>query len=256
MKFLNYLFLGLLAVFISCKSSKNITDASGIKSMSARKVAKKHVAANFNKKTIDAKYKVTYKDNDESIGFSVKMSLKKDEVIWIKGTKLITVFKAKITPTKVSFYSPYKKNYFEGDFSMLKELLGTEVNFYQLQNMLLGQSIEDVKKSKQEMIIANKSYQLSPKKQPELFDIFYWINPTNFKLNKQSLVSIEKNQRLDVNYKNYVSKKGTLLPKELLISAKENSKTTQIKMDLRSVAINTNVAMSFKIPKGYKEIKL
>ena len=49
--------------------------------------------------------------------------------------KFINVFKAKITPDKVRFYSPVEKKYFEGDFSMLEKLLGTKINFQQLQNL-------------------------------------------------------------------------------------------------------------------------
>ena len=117
--------------------------------------------------TVDAKLKVTYKDAQEDLGFSVRLKMIKDEVIWLKGTKIITVFKAKITPDKVSFYSPYKKNYLEGDFSMLKEMLGVDINFEQLQNLLLGQSIYNLKERKHEVQIIGNKYQLTPKKQAD-----------------------------------------------------------------------------------------
>ena len=47
---------------------------------------------------------------------------------------------------------------------MLRKILGTDINFEQLQNMLLGQSILNVKSQRQEVIIKDQSYQLSPKK--------------------------------------------------------------------------------------------
>jgi hypothetical protein len=256
MKFFKYIFLIGLIGFSSCKSSKKAVSVVDIKQMSARKVAKKHVAANFDEKTVDAKLKVNYKDTKEDLGFSVRMSIKKDEVIWLKGSKIITIFKAKITPTTVSFYSPVKKNYFEGDFTMLKKLLGTDINFQQLQNMLLGQAILDVKSEKQNVEIAEKAYQLSPKAQASLFDIFYWINPSHFKLNKQSLVNEFKNQRLDIAYPSYINNRGAYFPKEIKISAKGKNKYTRIDMSIKSVEFNTDLSMPFKIPRGYKEIKL
>lgn len=255
MKLLKYI-LVLSIAFISCKSNKSITSTKVVKQMSARRVAKKHVAENFEKRTIDAKLKVNYKDNNESLGFSVRMKIKKDEVIWLKGTKFITVFKAKITPTKVSFYSPYKKNYFEGDFSMLKKLLGTDINFKQLQNMLLGQAIFDVKSQRQNVEIIKNSYQLSPKKQPNLFDVFFYINPLHYKLDKQSLVNTFKNQRLDVSYPAYMNKENIVFPNKINILAKESTKFTNISMTVRSVNFNTNLNVDFSIPKGYKEIQL
>ncbi|CAM1362261.1 DUF4292 domain-containing protein [Tenacibaculum xiamenense] len=255
MKLLKYI-LPIIILFASCKSNKEAATSSAIKSISARKVAKKHVAENFHEKTVDAKLKVNYKDNKNGLGFSVRMKIKKDEVIWLKGSKLITIFKAKITPDKVSFYSPYKKNYFEGDFSMLRKILGTDITFKQLQNLLLGQAIIDVKSQRQSVEIANNSYQLSPKKQPNLFDLFFFINPNHYKLDKQSLVNVSKNQRLDISYPNYIRKKNIVFPNKINIYAKENTKFTNIDMTVRSVDFNTNLNLNFSIPKGYKEIQL
>ena len=247
------LFLG----FSSCKSSKNLTDnSSGVKRMSARKVAKKHISANFNKETVDARLKVNYKNLKEKIGFSVRMKIKKDEVIWLKGTKFITVFKAKITPSRVQFYSPFYKNYFDGDFSMLKKLLGTDINFQQLQNMLLGQSLFNVKAAKHKVEITDKSYQLSPKKQAELFDLFFYVNPKHYKLNKQSVVNTVKNQRLDILYPKYSETNNVLFPENININAKQKNKLTTINITTRSVTFNTNINVDFRLPKGYKEIKL
>lgn len=256
MKYFTILIMLFLSLS-SCKSSKSTTtNSTKFKEMSARKVAKKHVSSNFDKETISTRLKVNYKSSTEKIGFSVQMKIKKDEVIWLKGTKFITVFKAKITPEKVQFYSPFYKNYFDGDFSMLKKILGTDVNFKQLQNMLLGQSLLNVKSERQELEIDNKSYLLSPKKQSNLFNIFFYVNPTHFKLDKQSIVNLSKNQRLDIAYPKYLNKGGVLYPEKIDIVAKQSNKFTAIDIITRSVDFNTEVNVDFKMPNGYKEIKL
>ncbi|WBX76725.1 DUF4292 domain-containing protein [Tenacibaculum ovolyticum] len=243
--------------FSSCKSRKIASNnTTVIKEMSARRVAKKHISSNFDEKNIDARLKVNYNNTKEKVGFSVRMKIKKDEVIWLKGTKFITLFKAKITPTKVQFYSSLYKNYFDGDFSILKKLLGTDINFQQLQNMLLGQSLLNVRSQRQEVAISNKSYQLSPKKQSDLFNIFFYINPLHYKLNKQSIVNSIKNQRLDISYGKYSNKKGVLFPQKININAKQNKKFTNIDITTRSVEFNTKLNVDFRMPNGYKEIKL
>ncbi|WP_428743510.1 DUF4292 domain-containing protein [Tenacibaculum sp.] len=250
------LFIVLFLGFTSCKSTKKLTGKTVIKELSARKVAKKHIAANFNKETVDARLKVNYRSNKEEVGFSVRMKIKKDEVIWLKGTKLITVFKAKITPEKVQFYSPYKKIFFDGDFAMLKELLGTDINFQQLQSMLLGEALMDLKSERQDVVIQENSYQLSPKNQPSLFDLFFYVNPQHFKLNKQSIVNLEKNQRLDIIYPKYHKKNSTLFPEKINIKARESNKFTIIDITTKTVEYNTKLNIDFNIPSGYKEIQL
>ncbi|WP_233883248.1 DUF4292 domain-containing protein [Tenacibaculum piscium] len=241
----------------SCKSSKNsIENTNAIKEMSARNVAKKHTQANFKQKTVDAHLKIKYTNPTEKIAFSVRMKIEKGETIWLKGTKFITVFKAKITQNKIQFYSPLYKNYFDGDFKMLQKILGTTLNFNQLQNMLLGQSVLNVRDNRQNIAIHNNAYQLSPRKQAELFDIFFQINPKHYKLNKQSIVNTSKKQRLDISYPKYYNEKGVLFPQQIYIHTKEPKKFTNIDIITKSVAFNTNINIDFKIPKGYKEIKL
>ena len=256
MKLIKY-FVVFAVVFTSCKTKKNLMSANIIaKEMSAKKVARKHVASNFDKKSIDAKLKASFNNGKLKQSISVNMKIKKDEVIYLKGTKFITVFKAKITPTSVSYYSPYAKNYFEGDFSMLKKLLGTDINFNQLQNLLLGQSIMNVKEEKQNVIINDNSYVLSPENQANLFDIFFAVNPSHFKLDKQSIVNSLKNQRLDILYPTYTLKDDAVFPSEIKIKAKQANKFTNIDFILKSVEFNTDFDISFSIPKGYKQIKL
>lgn len=256
MKFVKY-FAAFVIVFASCKTKKNIMSSGSLaKEMSAKKVARKHTASNFDKNTVNARLKANFNNGKLKQSISVNLRMKKNEVIWLKGTKFITVFKAKITPTTVSYYSPYAKNFFEGDFSMLKKLLGTDINFDQLQNLLLGQSLLNVKEAKQNVTITDNSYVLSPEKQANLFDIFFAVNPSHFKLDKQSIVNSIKNQRLDIIYPSYNVVNDAIFPSEIQIKAKQSNKFTNIDFILKSVEFDTDFDTNFSIPKGYKQINL
>ena len=139
---------------------------------------------------------------------------------------------------------------------MLKKLLGTEINFEQLQNLLLGQSIQNVKEHKQHIIIEDNSYVLSPEIQANLFDIFFSVNPTHFKLDKQSIVNSLKSQRLDILYPSYNLVDDVVFPSEIKIKAKQAGKFTNIDFIVKSVEFNTDFDTSFSIPSGYKKINL
>ncbi len=255
MKYFKYvLFFPLF--FLSCKAKKNMIDANAIaKEMSARKVAKKHIAANFENKSLDSKLKVNFNNGKSKQSLSVQLKIKKDEVIYIRGTKLITIFKAKITPNSVSYYSPIAKNYFTGDFSMIKELLGVEINFEQLQNLFLGQSLQNLKKEKNDVYIENNTYVLSPEKQNILYDIFYSINPSHFKLDQQSIVNDENKMRLDINYPKYNLVDDIVFPKKINIIAKNEKRTTYIDIEYKSIIFDSDIFMSFKIPNAYKRLE-
>jgi hypothetical protein len=147
------------------------------------------------------------------------------------------------------------KNYFEGDFSLIKDLLGVEINFQQLQNLFLGQALLDLTEDKQDIEIVDKQYLLRPKVQNRLFDIFFAINPSHFKLNKQFLVNTEKELRLDVNYPSYDLIQGELFPSQINIKAKNTKSTTNIDLIYREVVFNKEVGMSFNIPNNYKPLR-
>jgi hypothetical protein len=231
-------------------------DANAVaKDISARKVAKKHVAVNFDKKTIDAKLKVNFDNEKTSQSLSVSMKIKKDEVIWLKGSKFITVFKAEITPTSVKYYSSIFKHYFEGDFSLIKTLLGVDMNFQQLQNLFLGQALLDTTEEKHTVEIVNNRYILSPETQTALFDIFFNINPAHFKLDEQSVINSEKELRLDIKYPSYNLINEVVFPSEIKVIAKNPKRVTSIDFLYKSVEFDTDVEMSFDIPNGYKRLE-
>lgn len=249
--------LVMLLVFSSCKSSRNIVKNTIVtKKLSARKVSKKHIANSFDKKTIDAKLKVAYRNDKEKYNLTVKLRIDKDKLIWInvvyKG--LILVARAKITPTSVSYYEKINKTYFKGNFELLKNILGTEVDFFQLQNMLLGQTIFDLKAQKYKSVVDQNSHLLSPVKQKSLFNILFWINPSHYKLDKQELRSVEKNQTLKVEYKSYTLIDGETFPKRIDIRAVGKQKLTTIKMDYKTVVFNKKISTPFRIPNGYKQV--
>lgn len=256
MRFVKYIVF-FVVVFASCKANKIALDANAVATkMSAKRVVKKHVATNFDKQTIDAKYNVAYNDGKKNQSIAVQLKIQKDEVIWLKGTKIINLFKAKITPEKVSFYTGIGNKYFEGDFSMLEKILGAEVNFNQLQNMFLGQAMLDLKTVKPTVEITDNAYVLTPEVQASLFNAFFTINPRHFKLEKQAIISNKKSQSLEIKYPGYKLVDGVIFPKEIKIEAKESQKLTTINFMLKSVEFNTQLNTSFKIPSSYKPIIL
>ena len=168
----------------------------------------------------------------------------------------IPVAKVLITPDRVAYYEKIKKTYFDGDFSLLSDFLGTEVDYQKIQNLLLGQSIMNMKDKKYDVDVDQFSYLLEPKKQEELFDIFFWLNPTNFKLDKQEVRQSIDQKRLTVSYKEYQKIDNTFFPKTIEVNAVEKTKRTLLDLEYRSVEFNKEVNFPFSIPSGYKEITL
>lgn len=259
MKYVKYLSI-LLLVLSACKTNKIVTDTTAIKEIPSRKIVKNHLANRFNASTLDSKIRVQYTnyrgDQRKRHSFTVRMRIKKDSVIWMRGSKLVTAFKIKITPNSFSYYSPLSKEYFEGDFALLKRVLGVEVNFSQLQDLLVGKSIFEMKGKRFQSEIEGKSYKLTPKTQEKLFNVFFKINQSHYKLNQLYLVNEEKNQSLRIDYNGYTELEGDYIPIKVIILAKEGERYTNINMSYSSLTLNKPVNVSYKVPSGYKRIEL
>ena len=103
--------------------------------------------------------------------------------------------------------------------------------------------------------IVNNRYVLSPEKQAELFDIFFTINPSHFKLEEQSIVNPVKNLRLDIKYPSYNLVDGVVFPSEINVKAKNSKSVTDIDFFYKSVVFDTDLNMSFNIPSTYKRLE-
>jgi hypothetical protein len=257
MKHFAKILIVILLVVTSCKSNKDLVNSSKINNISTKKIISNHYNNNFHQQTIYAKLNAKYSDKKTSASVSIKLRLEKDKTIWMSATKLgIPLAKVKITPNRVVYYEKLQRTYFDGDFSLLSKWLGTELDYEKVQNILLGQAVLNLKKGKYNSVIDKNSYQLSPKKDNELFGILFFMNPDNFKLDKQEIRHPEKQQLLSVSYPNYNKIKGEQFPKNIYIRASDNKNLTTIDIEYRSVEFNKELTFPFSIPKGYKEISL
>jgi hypothetical protein len=245
----------------SCKSNKATVEVGELKKMPSRKIVKKHLENTFAASTLDSKIRVRYTNNRgdqrKRHEFTVRLRMKKDSLIWMKGTKVVTAFKIQITPDSFSYYSPVSKEYFEGDFSILERLLGVKMTFNQLQDLLVGKSIFDMQGQKFDSEIDGKSYKLTPKVQEQLFNVFFKVNPNHYKLDQLFLESEKKDQTLRIDYNEYAKLKEDYIPTRMMINATEGEDAyTWIYMEYRSLTLNEPLNVRYRVPSGYKRIEL
>ncbi|WP_223032281.1 DUF4292 domain-containing protein [Hanstruepera marina] len=241
--------------FLGCKSTKSVTapGASDL-SLSTKEVIKAHTKQSPNFKTLQCKIKVIYTQDNKSQSHTITMRMQKDEVIWLNSA--LNLIRAKITPEKVSFYNKLDNTYFDGDFGYLSQLLGTELDFKKVQNLLLGDALFELDKTTHDMSIHNEAYLFQPKNQMRIFELFYIINPAHFKMDSQQLSQSNEARFLEIDYLSYQMVDKQSVPENLKIFVLEGDEETTIEMGFKSVSLNENLRYPFKIPSGFEEIIL
>ena len=253
MKYTFSILFCLVLLLSGCKSRTTATPED----LASAKIIDSYYDTHFEFETLAAKLKVRYKDEHTSQGVSVSLRMEKDKTIWMSASILgISLAKAKITPDHVQYYEKIDGTYFDGDFKLLSDLLGTDLNFKQVQAILLGQPLFDLTKGGYSAIAGQQNYLIVPKKQRDLFNLFFYLDAQRFTMQQQRLEQKDRNRELTISYGDYQAQEVGILPEEVLVRAKEGDKITEIDLEYRNVEINKEVSFPFEIPSGYKEIEL
>lgn len=243
-----------LLVISSCKTAKTIGEGEANLGLSAKQLIKENSKLTPNFKTLQAKLKITYSEGKKEQTHTVSFRMKKDDVIWISAP--FSLLRAKVTPKSVAFYNKLDNTYFEGNYKYLSDLLGTELDFQKVQNLLLGEAIFNLKDESYTLSLHENEYALQPKKQRELFEIFFLINPSHYKISSQQLSQTQELRHLQIDYKSYQDIENQKVPEIIKIVAVEKTEETSIRLEFKSVALNTELRFPFKIPSGFDKIEL
>ncbi|MBF32583.1 MAG: deoxyuridine 5'-triphosphate nucleotidohydrolase [Hyphomonadaceae bacterium] len=243
----------IIATALSCKSTKNVI-ASGEASdkLSAKQVIKQHEKNEADFKTMNARVEIDLIQGEKEQGHTFSFRMEKDKVIWLSAS--FGMARMMITPDKVQFYNKIDNEYFDGDYKLLSDVAGIDLDFNRVQNILLGQAITNLKDEPYQVAINENSYALQPKDQNALLELFYLINPSHFKMDSLQMFQQLKKRMLQVDYASYQEVDKQILPKNIRIIAVEDSDQVAITLEYKSVSLNEEVRFPFKIPAGYKEI--
>ncbi|MDB2606436.1 DUF4292 domain-containing protein [Zobellia sp.] len=251
---LRFMALVSLSFFLSCKTNKVLADGSVDGNLSAKSIVKNHYANATVFKTLSGKMRIDYSDGESSQGVSVSLRMEKDKAIWMSAP--LGMVKAYITPGRVTFYNKLQNEYFDGDFDYLSKFLGTKLDFEQVQNLLLGQALFNLREAKYDALVVNGDYQLKPKKAMELFKVIFEIEPKNFKMASQQLSQPLKKRLLQINYTDYQKIGKYILPQRIAVAAIEGDDRNTVDIEYRNIEFDQPMNFPYKIPKGFKEIIL
>lgn len=246
----------LALVVFSCKSKKVTTEIAD-ESLNTRRIISEHLKAEPNFKTMASRVQITYDDGKSKQRVNANFRIKKDEIIWMKASILgITVAKAMLTPDSVSIYETVSKRYFEGDYRFISSKLGVELNFKQVQALLLGQSTIELKPNAIIQSISDNKYILEPKIHHELFKQNVAIYPNNFKIANQTVEQVGQNRIFTLDYSDYQKVEEAYYPSDINLQSIDDKKIIRLHLQVRKVDVNPDLGFPYEIPNGYKQMQL
>ena len=244
----------IIVLLYGCGPGKNLTSTVGeIPEMRTKQILKKHIKQHAKFNTLQCKLKIELFQNSKAQSNTVTLRMDRGKTIWINA--FLNMIRIKITPDRVQMYNKIDKTYFDGDFSLIKQLLGIDLDFSNLENLLLGDTFFKHNSSSLNQVKDNSGYTLKPYKLDPTLNVLYRINPFYFKMKTQEISHLKEEIRLKVNYDDFQEINQQLIPSKMAITINEKQNNTFIRLNLKSVSLNQSIRFTFKLPKGYKLLK-
>jgi len=256
----SWYFLLLIVLFASCKSKAvfvdtkpNLAMAKEENVMNSEKIIQNHYNNKNDFSTLYIRSSAKYRDDKQSQNVSAEIKIKKGEKILVSIRFLgITMAKALITPKEVKYYEKINGTYFEGDYQSLSQWLGTDLDFNKIQNMLIGQPIDDLTKENYTSVVTDNFYKLNTIDNNTEKSFFF--DPEHYLLKKQEINQPEKDRAFEVNYPNFQDFASAILPASLFINAVQKKGKTEIAIDYNSITFNEDLSFPYSVPDGYDRI--
>ena len=250
-------YIGLASIFVlfSCTAKKTlVAEIVANKELTSEKIIEKHYDDKMSFSTLYIKSSASYKDDNKSQNVTAEIKVKKDEKILISIRFLgITMAKALITPNKVQYYEKINGSYFEGNYTTLSQWLGTELDFQKVQNMLIGESFDDLKIGKYDTVLEDKLYKLSASSNTGISKTFY-LGSETFLVKKQEISQTAQGRMLQVSYPERKEASEAFLPLRIAIEAIQNSGKTNININYNSVSFNEDLSFPYSVPESYERV--
>lgn len=250
-----FLTIIVLIFLASCKSKSVAVEAvKTTTQMSSNKIIENYNNNKLEFSTLYIKSDVEYADNKLSQQVTAEIKIKKDQQILVSVRFLgITMAKASITPTSVSYYEKMGGTYFEGDFSSLGQWLGTDLDYNKIQNMLLGRAIDDLEKGKYSESFVDQIYRLDNGSDSAIKKSFYF-DANTFRINKQEITQTAEGRMIQVGYSDEAVYKEATLPSKVQINTIQKKGKSRINLDYKTIAFNEELSFPYSVPNGYKRI--
>jgi len=251
--------IAILVLFLSlasCKTAQKAVVAEG--NAEEEKAVKEIIDGHYKNvkifKTLAVKASVDYKDKKTKQSVSADIRIKKDETILVSVRFLgITMAKAIITPTRVSYYEKINGTYFDGNYAALSKWLGTELDFTKVQNMLLGDAIYDLSKGKYAASLENGQHKLQSMDRSAISKTFLFEG-ANYFLKKEVIAQAGQEPRtLNIQYPAYKEYPKGILPAQIKIEA-EQKDIVNIGIEYNTVTFDENLTFPYEVPDGFQQI--
>ncbi len=228
-----------------------------------------------------------------SQGFKANVRMRRDSAIWITISPAlgIEVFRILVTPDSLWYISkiPDNKYYYKGNFQVISDVVGTDLDFNMLQDLLIGNAIgldEDEGRFRSEVdnnlhlliskykrkirrvvgvddrrlegdtIVVNPNdprYKRTVERaEDDLIVSRYWLEPKNYRLVQSVFNDLIKQRTMEVRYSDFHQSGQQFYPSKCLMKTTRFDNRQELTFEINKLVTDKTFDFPFEIPDGFQ----
>jgi hypothetical protein len=288
-------FLLLSAFFISSCSSKKgaVEKEEPTRHRTSGYLLKRYENNKFKFDWIGMKLDAEFITMGNTQGFKATVRMRRDSAIWISISPAlgIEVFRILVTPDSLWYISkiPDNKYYYKGNFQVISDVVGTDLDFNMLQDLLIGNAIGleedegrfrseidnnlhlliskykrkirrvvgvDDRKLEGDTIVVNPNdprYKRTVERaDDDLIISRYWLEPQNFRLVQSIFNDLIKQRTMEVHYSDFHQSGEQFYPSKCQMKTTRFDNRQELTFEINKLVTDKTFDFPFEIPDGFQ----
>ncbi len=294
----HFVFMWCIATGIflaSCHKKKDVVSTKEpLRNRAAGFLLRRYEENKYNFDWLGMKIDADFMSMGESQGFKATIRMRRDSAIWISITPAlgIEMIRVMVTPDSLKYLSkiPEKKFYYLGGFDDVNKLVGVELDFEMLQDMLIGNAIGlekdegrfrseteedkylliskyrrkvrrivgvDDRKLEDDTIVVNPNdprYQRTMRRiegDEGIIVSRYWLEPDNFRLIKSVFNDVIKQRVMEIGYSEFQQDGDQFYPSKCLIMLDNSKDKQELSFEITKISSGKSYDFPFEIPDDF-----
>ena len=203
----------------------------------------------FNSLNLFSKAELQY--NNFRYSFDLNFGIKKNDEILISGSLILPIFKILIQQDKILAYQKIDKTFFEIDFIDVYKKIGIDLNYNQLESILIGNPILSINNPENFKIYkSSEKFLIYEKEEDDVsYTMIFDINSN--RLINQEIKQLKLNRYLYVQYDVFEKIDNFYFPSSNQITINDGKNLINLIIENKSKNTDDRGPFEFKIPNNY-----
>jgi hypothetical protein len=285
----------LMLTLIACgKKKETVATNEPVRERSAPYLLKRYERNEFDYKWLGMKVDASFLTMGETQSFKANIRMRKDSVVWVSISPAlgIEVIRLMITPDSLKMMSkiPDNKYYYAGNFQVISDLVGVDLDFDMLQNLLIGNAVGldkeegrfrsevndnkhllisrykrkvrrvvgvDDRKLEDDTIVVNPNdprYLRTIQRVDHAEDLIvsrYWLDPENYRLVQSIFNDLIKQRTVEIYYSEFLMEGDQPYPSQCTIKARNPIQSQELNFEITKLYYEKEYDFPFAVPEDY-----